>query len=378
MGSNKYVKKMRINLNYILGFFSILLIQSQVYAVENNDILSDKYINQQEDKKNVLDVQNINNNVKEIINKLKPEKTVIKHLTVPQYDTFAGDVIFDDGYRCEYPVCRFYNYNIKCIGESNIKIGKWNNLIFKNSNIQINTDKIKCIGYVNTKLLNTKLTINNNYENTIDLLCEGTNKIVLNNSELIFNNKEDNNVITLFNSENSLPIITLINSRITLNNIDLKLNSGKINLREKSNFICNNSKITFGVEGRFNINDSNCTFNNTLIELNSGRIKLDGNNSKFDMVNSQILSKHTKCIFEVLPNNKILLNNSLVNCLGKFKKIEIEESPQEEEQNEELQNTSLIDLKNNSIFSWRKMRCTQQDLNSIDETSAVILQEYFD
>lgn len=366
---------MKTNLNYLLGFLSILAIQFQTYATENNNILLNESIEQQEDNKNTLELQNINNNVEENINKLK----FIQRSNVPQYDEFAGDVIFDNGCKCKYPNCSFNNYNIKCVEESNIKIGKWNSVNFANSNIEINTDKIECIGHVNINLYNTQLIINNTYENTINLLSEGINRINLKNSELIFNNIEENNVITLFNNEDTLPIINLINSNIIFNNVDLKINNGKINLCEESNFTCNNSKVTFGKRGIFNINSSNCSFNNTTIELNSGRIKLDGNNSNFDLLNSQILSKHRKCIFEMLPNNKISLNNSLVNCLGKFKKIEVESLIVNDEsiQNDEQQQTPLIDLKNNSIFSWRKMRCNQEDLDSIDETSAVILQEYF-
>ena len=328
--------------------------------VNNNTSLTGKAVN------------NVNKeNINTILLKNDQDKQNIQNdqdAQIETHDEFNGNVIFNHGNRYKYPICNFNDYKIKCTDKSCIKISKWNTLEFVNSNIKIDTNKIECLGYINVNLVNTKLVINNNNDKNLNLLSEGKNIITLKNSELIFNNTDENNIIDLFYSDDSLPIINSNNSKIILNNVVLKLNNGYINVDDRSNFILNNSRIVFGQKGKININNSTSNFNKSLIELNSGKIKIDGNNSEFNLIDSHINSKKKQCILEISPCNKISLNNSLVNCLGKFKKIKTGN----------LSDAPLIDLKNKSIFSWRKMRCEYQDLNSIDETSAVILQEYYD
>ena len=341
----------------------------------NTSLLTEKVVNNVKENTNTIllnnsqDEQNVQNaHPEKNAQNEHPEKNDQNEQNETQYDEFDGDVIFNHGNKYNYPSCNFNDYKIKCTDKSCIRIGKWNTIEFINSNIEVDTSKIECSGPINVNLVNTRLVINNNNDKILKLLSAGENIIKLNNSTLIFNNTDYNNIISLFYSDDSCPIIHSINSTIELNNVILRLNNGYINIDDGSNLIINNSKIIFGEKGKININNSAGNFNNSLIELNNGKIRIDGNNSEFNLIDSHINSKKKQCILEISPCNKISLNNSLVNCLGKFKKIKTGN----------LSDAPLIDLKNKSIFSWRKMRCEYQDLNSIDETSAVILQEYYD
>ncbi|MBQ9440863.1 MAG: hypothetical protein IJU54_00440 [Alphaproteobacteria bacterium] len=345
-------------------------------------------------------------------------KTDLPDMQAIKYITYDGNIKLDQGLFASnnklYPELSLYGINIVFTENSNIDIGKCNELSLNNCNIIINGN-ITCSGDINLMLNGSCLALNNTKSN-ISLLEKYKSKITLNNSYLSFNSIPDN-TIELFSNPDSYPKIVLNNCSSILfnNNVIMNLNEkGKVVLSENSLLGCSNGKINLGA-GKLTANRSKCNFiNNATLQVELANMKLNDNSilecldsninfkdgtidndsninyktgtihiddstggfinshidlgsgiidiansgsdkiSIFELRYSTMQSDSEDCQFRLSSRNKFILDNSNVECFGRFIKSNNKD-------NESDSDAPIIILDKSSAV-WRSMNCNQEAL----------------